>query len=132
MDGSFFLHMISILFNACSSDILNRAELALNYSKSLHQNLSLMRFVVCLSPKICQIALFVSKKMQNSIFCLQKDTKQCCNAMKLDCTHCAGCLVHLAVSPELSTYLVNIKQRRVGSTLEYATPSEYHICMYAS
>ena len=66
MDGSFFLHMISILFNACSSDILNRAELALNYSKSLHQNLSLMRFVFCLSPKRCKIVFFVSKKIPNN------------------------------------------------------------------
>ena len=33
------------------------------------------------APKSLEILMFV---------CLQKDAKQCCDATKLDCTHCTG------------------------------------------
>ena len=42
-----------------------------------------------------EILMFVSNKPTKSreilvFVCLQKDAKQCCDATKLDCTHCTG------------------------------------------
>ena len=53
------------------------------------------------APKSHEILMFV---------CRQKDAKQCCDATKLDCTHCAGCSIVVSQHCLLGLYtLKNIQ-----------------------
>ena len=64
------------------------------YSGS-HMILATLYLLFYRVPKSGEILMFVCNQVAKSreilmFVCLQKYAKQCCDATKLDCTHCAG------------------------------------------